>query len=81
MNQDVQYLFAEVRRASEFRPEVTAIVLFGAEVQGKNPMYLEIRFIDYEALDIEGDNLMGSLEEAMEYGKLSSESCMMTGAQ
>ncbi len=44
-------------------------------------MYLEIRFIDYEALDIEGDNLMGSLEEAMEYGKLSSESCMMTGAQ
>ena len=70
MNQDVQYLFAEVRRASEFRSEVTAIVLLGAEVQGENPMYLEIRFIDYEALDIEGDHLMGSLEEAMEYAEI-----------
>lgn len=33
-------------------------------------MYLEIRFIDYETLDIEGDHLMGSLEEAMEYTEI-----------
>lgn len=33
-------------------------------------MYLEIRFVDYETLDIEGDHLMGSLEEAMEYAEI-----------
>ncbi|WP_218187208.1 hypothetical protein [Pseudomonas sp. ENNP23] len=70
MSHTVQYLFAEVRRVSEFRPEVTAIVLFGAEVQGENPMYLEIRFFDYETLDIEGDHLTESLEEAMKYAEI-----------
>ncbi|WP_156043960.1 hypothetical protein [Pseudomonas mandelii] len=60
------------------RPWVTAIVLFGLEVEGDAPVYLEIRFEDYQALQIEGDHLMLTLEETMkcaeaEYGIVPSD--------
>jgi len=45
-------------------------VLFGLEIEGDNPVYLEIRFEDYETLQIEGDHLMLGLEEAMESAEL-----------
>lgn len=48
-------------------------MLFGLEVEGDASVYLEIRFEDYQALQIESDHLMLTLEEAMkcaeaEYG-------------
>lgn len=73
-----KHLFANVRKISDFRPDVTAIVLFGLEVTDDSPVYLQIRFLDYDKLEIEGDHLMLSLEEAMdsaefEYGILQSD--------
>lgn len=63
-----QHLFAYVRQPCEYRPHVTAIVLFGLKVAGGDEpaVYLEIRFIDYDRLQVEGDHLMLSLEEALE---------------
>lgn len=63
-----QHLFAQVRQPCEYRPSVTAIVLFGLEVegQGEPPVYMEIRFTDYSSLQVEGDHLMLSLDEAIE---------------
>ena len=61
-----QHLFANVRTVDDYRPSVTAIVLFGLEVEGEGLVYLEIRFEDYLGLKIEGDHLMLTLEEAME---------------
>ncbi|MGE9764986.1 hypothetical protein [Pseudomonas sp. PDM20] len=83
MPQPAKHLFANVRKISDFRPDVTAIVLFGMEATDGNPVYLEIRFLDYDALEIEGDHLMLSLEEAMdsaetEYGILKSDWRPMT---
>ncbi len=46
----VKHLFANVRKTSDFRPDVTSIVLFGMEATDGNPVYLEIRFLDYDAL-------------------------------
>jgi hypothetical protein len=65
------YLFAKVRFSCEYRPNVTAIVLFGLEVEGEDepPVYMKIRFIDYTSQKIEGDHLMLSLEEALEYAR------------
>ncbi|MBB2884821.1 MULTISPECIES: hypothetical protein [Pseudomonas] len=53
-------------------------MLFGLEVEGDAPVYLEIRFEDYQALQIEGDHLMLTLEETMkcaeaEYGIVPSD--------
>lgn len=63
-----QYLLAHVRQPCEYRPTVTAIVLFGLEVEGEGepPVYLEIRFTDYASLQVEGDHLMLSLEDALQ---------------
>lgn len=49
MKETPVYLFAKVRQPCEYRPNVTAIVLFGLEVEGEGevPVYLEIRYIDY----------------------------------
>lgn len=65
------HLFAKVRCACEYRPSVTAIVLFGLEVEGEDepPLYMEIRFIDYASQQIEGDHLMLSLDQALEYAR------------
>lgn len=68
MKKEPKYLFANVRQPCDYRPNVTAIVLFGLKVMGDDePVYLEIRFIDYDSLQIEGDHVMPSLEEALEY--------------
>jgi len=82
----MSHLFAYVKKISNFRPDVTAIVLFGLEVEGDDPVYLEIRFQDYEELQIEGDHLMLGLEEALEsaeseYGILPSDWRVMSGAE
>lgn len=82
----VRHLFANVRKTSDFRPDVTAIVLFGLEATDGNPVYLEIRFLNYDALEIEGDHLMLSLEEAMdsaetEFGILQSDWRPMTESE
>nr|WP_260406956.1 hypothetical protein [Pseudomonas cichorii] len=71
MTQAPQHLFASVRRRCEYRPAVTAIVLFGLEVEGEGeaPVYMEIRFIDYDSQQVEGDHLMLSLEEALEHAR------------
>lgn len=71
MKKPLLYLFAKVRCICEYRPSVTAIVLFGLEVEGEDepPVYMEIRFIDYTSQQIEGDHLMLSLEEALEYAQ------------
>ncbi len=47
MPQPTSHLFAYVRTVSDFRPDVTAIVLFGLEVKDDGPLYLLIRFEDY----------------------------------
>jgi len=47
MPQPTSHLFAYVRTVSDFRPDVTAIVLFGLEVKDDDPVYLLIRFEDY----------------------------------
>jgi hypothetical protein len=78
MPQSTSHLFAYVRTISEFRPDVTAIVLFGLKVEGVDLVYLEIRFQDYGELQIEGDHLMVGLDEALEcaafeYGILPSD--------
>ncbi|MCU1784790.1 hypothetical protein NTD80_18735 [Pseudomonas sp. 13B_2.1_Bac1] len=70
MPQPTNCFFAKVRKLNEFRPGVTSLVLFGLEIEGDNPVYLEIRFEDYEALQIEGDHLMLGLEDAMESAEL-----------
>lgn len=66
------YLFANVRQPCEYRPSVTAVVLFGLKVEGEGepPVYMEIRFIDYGSQQIEGDHLMLSLEEALESARI-----------
>lgn len=68
MTEKPVYLFAKVRQPCEYRPNVTAIVLFGLEVEGGEdpPVYLEIRFIDYGTQQVEGDHLMLSLAQALE---------------
>jgi hypothetical protein len=67
MPQAPRHLFAQVRQACEYRPSVTAIVLFGLAVEGEDepPVYMEIRIIDYAALQIEGDHMMLSFDEAI----------------
>jgi beta-xylosidase len=67
MPQVPQHLFALVRQACKYRPEVTAIVLFGLAVEGEGepPLYMEIRFTDYTRLQIEGEHMMLSLDEAI----------------
>ena len=68
MKKEPKYLFANVRQPCDYRPNVTAIVLFGLKVMGDDePVYLEIRFIDYDSLQIEGDHVLPALEEALEY--------------
>ncbi|WP_253950562.1 hypothetical protein [Pseudomonas lijiangensis] len=71
MTQAPQHLFASVRRRCEYRPAVTAIALLGLEVEGEGeaPVYMEIRFIDYDSQQVEGDHLMLSLEEALEHAR------------
>lgn len=88
MSQAPVYLFAKVRQPCEYRPGVTAIVLFGLEVEGEGepPVYLEIRFIDYAGQQIEGDHLMLSLEDALEsarvdYGILQADWRAMSPAE
>lgn len=70
MPQPTNYFFANVRKLNEFRPSVTSLVLFGLEIEDGDTVYLEIRFEDYEALQIGGDHLMPGLEEAMESAEL-----------
>ncbi|MCQ4317172.1 hypothetical protein EA797_03950 [Stutzerimonas zhaodongensis] len=67
MNETPQYLFSHVKHADDYRPDVTAIVLFGMAATDGHVFYLEIRYIDYENDIVEGDHLMWSLEEAYEY--------------
>ncbi|KMN21547.1 hypothetical protein TU85_19005 [Pseudomonas helleri] len=79
MTQTPLYLFANVRYPCEGRPNMTAIVLFGLTVQGEDsPVYMEIRFIDYLARQIDGDHLMFSLDHALmsarnDYGILETD--------
>ena len=67
MPQVPRHLFAPVRQPCEYRPLVTAIVLFGLAVEGEGepPVYMEIRFTDYTRLKIEGEHMMLSLDEAI----------------
>lgn len=68
MKKEPKCIFANVRQPCDYRPNVTAIVLFGLKVMGDDePVYLEIRFIDYDSLKVEGDHIMSSLEEALKY--------------
>lgn len=71
MTQAPQHLFAFVQQRCEYRPAVTAIVLFGLKVEGEgeSPVYMEIRFIDYGSQQVEGEHLMLSLEEALEHAR------------
>lgn len=65
------HLVADVKKPCAYRPNVSTIVLFGLEVEGEHepPIYMEIRFLDYDSQQIEGDHLMHSLEEALESAK------------
>ncbi|MDC6488370.1 hypothetical protein EIG75_17090 [Pseudomonas syringae] len=69
MPESTNHLFAYVRKISDFRPDVTAIVLFNLKVEDGYRAYLEIRFKDYGKLQIEGDHLMLGLNEALESAK------------
>ncbi|WJD60239.1 hypothetical protein [Pseudomonas kurunegalensis] len=86
MPKPTSHLFAYVRTVSDFRPDVTAIVIFGLEVANDDPVYLLIRFKDYEEVQIEGDHLFPGLDEALEsaefeYGILPSDWRVMTEAE
>jgi predicted nucleotidyltransferase len=86
MPESTSHLFAYVRKISEFRPDVTAIVLFGLVVEGDDLVYLEIRFQDYGELQIEGDHLILGLDEALEiaefeYGILPNDWRVMSEAE
>ncbi|MEA1031458.1 hypothetical protein T3A99_23080 [Pseudomonas sp. N-137] len=86
MPQPTSHLFAYVRTVSDFRPDVTAIVLFGLEVKDDDPVYLLIRFEDYGKLQIEGDHLILGLDEALEsaefeYGILPNDWRVMSEAE
>ncbi|MFP3515201.1 hypothetical protein SB766_03215 [Pseudomonas sp. SIMBA_077] len=72
MSSEPVYLIASVRQPCHYRPSVTAIVLFGLEVEGNNtpPVYMEIRFIDYPNLQVEGEHLMLSLQDALESARV-----------
>ena len=67
--QPLHHLFAPVRRASEFRPQVTSLVLFGLNTADGGVVYLTIRYSDYKNDLIEGDHLMLSLDEAQAYAQ------------
>jgi hypothetical protein len=61
-------------------------VIFGLEVKNDHPVYLLIRFEDYEELQIEGDHLIPGLAEALkiaelEYGILPSDWRVMSEAE
>jgi hypothetical protein len=86
MSQHTSHLFAYVRKISDFRPDVTAIVLFGLKAEDDDLVYLEIRFKDYGELQIEGDHLMLGLDEALEsaefeYGILPNDWRVMSEAE
>lgn len=86
MPQHTNHLFAYVRKISNFRPNVTAIVLFGLKAEDDDLVYLEIRFKDYGELQIEGDHLMLGLDEALEsaefeYGILPNDWRVMSEAE
>ncbi|WPN55830.1 hypothetical protein [Pseudomonas sp. P9_31] len=86
MPQPTSNLFAYVRKISDFRPDVTAIVLFGLKAEDDDLVYLEIRFKDYGELQIEGDHLMPGLDEALEsaefeYGILPNDWRVMSEAE
>lgn len=52
MPQHTSHLFAYVRKISNFRTDVTAIVLFGLKAEDDDLVYLEIRFKDYRELQM-----------------------------
>jgi hypothetical protein len=79
MPQHKSHLFAYVRKISDFRPDVTAIVLFGQKAEDDDVVYLEIRFEDYGELQIEGDHLILGLDEALEAPSSSTVFCQMIG--
>ncbi|WDG78657.1 hypothetical protein PUP68_14605 [Pseudomonas chlororaphis] len=86
MPQPTSHLLAYVRKISDFRPDVTAIVLFGLKAEDDGLVYLEIRFNDYGKLQIEGDHLMLGLDEALEsaefeYGILPNNWRVMSEAE
>lgn len=86
MPQHTSHLFAYVRKISDFRPDVTAIVLFGLKAEDDDLVYLEIRFKDYGELQIEGDHLILGLDEALEsaefeYGILPNDWRVMSEAE
>lgn len=86
MPQPTNHLFAYVRKISDFRSDVTAIVLFDLKVEDDYRVYLEIRFEDYGKLQIEGDHIMLGLDEALEsaefeYGILPSDWRVMSEAE
>ncbi|MGE8064068.1 hypothetical protein [Pseudomonas sp. NPDC089569] len=66
MPQPTSHLFSNVRKISDFRPDVTAIVLFCLKAEDNDLVHLEIRFKDYAELQIAGDHLMLGLDEALE---------------
>jgi len=86
MPQPTSHLFAYVRKINDFRSDVTAILLYGLKAEDDDLMYLEIRFRDYGALQIEGDHLMPGLNEALEsaefdYGILPNDWRVMSEAE
>lgn len=77
MNHELKNLFANVREKCPWRPTVKSVALLGMRGDHE-PMYMMVRFCDFDSQDIEGDHLMFSLEEAMdssreEFGILESD--------
>lgn len=77
MNHTLENLFANVRKQNPFRPAVRSVALLGMRGDDQ-PWYMQVRFYDFATMDIEGDHLMFSLQEAInhaqaDYGILESD--------
>lgn len=77
MNHTLENLFANVRKQNPFRPAVKSVALLGMRGDDQ-PWYMQVRFYDFATMDIEGDHLMFSLQEAInhaqaDYGILESD--------
>jgi hypothetical protein len=66
---ELKNLFANVRKENKYRPTVRSIAFLGMHGDGQQ-WYLQVRFCDFDAMDIEGDHLIFSLQEAMDYARM-----------
>lgn len=70
-----QYLMAHCQKQGDSHPEVMVIVLFGMVCESGDIVYLEIRYRNYDADEVEGDHLFLSLDEAFDSANADFDIC------